>query len=110
MCACWPNATPLQRCCQGPCSSLERAAIRRQEHSSTEAREAISAATINGAHALRRANRIGSLEHGKSADLMLLAVSDYREIPYHFGVNLVDITLRRGQVVFRRSEVDRKSV
>src|ERR1051326_1280974 len=69
------------------------------------AAEAISAATINGAHALWRANRLGSLEHGKSADLMLLAVSDYREIPYHFGVNLVDITLRRGQVVFRRSEV-----
>jgi len=67
--------------------------------------EAISAATINGAHALRRSARLGSLEHGKAADLIVLAISDYREIPHHFGVNLVDMTLRRGQVVYRRSEV-----
>jgi imidazolonepropionase len=67
--------------------------------------EAISAATINGAYALRRADRCGSLEKGKVADLMILGISDYREIPYHFGVNLVDMTLRRGQVAYRRSEV-----
>jgi len=69
------------------------------------AAEAISAATINGACAVRRSDRIGSLEYGKQADVILLAISDYREIPYHFGVNLVDAVLRSGQVVYRRSEV-----
>jgi imidazolonepropionase len=61
--------------------------------------EAIAAATINGAHALRRAGRIGSLEPGKQADLIVLGVSDYREIPYSFGVNNVRITMKRGNVI-----------
>jgi len=67
--------------------------------------EAISAATINGAHALRRAARIGSLEAGKDADLIVLSVPDYREIPYHFGVNLVEMTIRRGRLAYQASEV-----
>lgn len=67
--------------------------------------EAISASTINAAHALRLASRIGSLESGKSADLLILSVSDYREIPYRFGVNLVDLAMIKGQIVVRRSEV-----
>ena len=60
---------------------------------------AITAATINGAHAVRRADRIGSLEAGKQADLIVLAVSDYREIPYYFGVNHVRTVIRRGAVM-----------
>lgn len=56
--------------------------------------EAISAATINGAHALGRADRIGSLEPGKQADLLLLKVSDYRELPYYFGTNNVHLTIK----------------
>jgi len=67
--------------------------------------EAISASTINAAHALRLASRIGSLESGKSADLLILSVSDYREIPYRFGVNLVDLAMIKGEIVVRRSEV-----
>jgi imidazolonepropionase len=49
--------------------------------------EAISAATINGAHALRLGDRKGSIEPGKDADLALFDVDDYREIPYWFGGN-----------------------
>ena len=67
--------------------------------------EAISAATINGAHALRRADRIGSLEPGKDADLIVVGVPDYREIPYHFGDNLVETTMKRGNVIYRAAEV-----
>ncbi|MCX6625132.1 MAG: imidazolonepropionase [Acidobacteria bacterium] len=63
--------------------------------------EAISAATINGAHALRAGQRIGSLEFGKEANLVLYDAADYREIPYHFGVNLVRLTMFRGEVVYR---------
>ena len=61
--------------------------------------EAIAAATLNGAHALRRADRLGSLEPGKQADLCAFALSDYREIPYYFGVNLCRWTLKKGQVI-----------
>jgi imidazolonepropionase len=67
--------------------------------------EAISAATINGAHALRRADRAGSIEYGKDADLLVLSAPDYRELPYHFGVNLVETTIRRGEVIYNRAEV-----
>ena len=49
--------------------------------------EAITAATINGAHALGLQSKVGSLEVGKQADLIILDVPDYRELPYHFGVN-----------------------
>jgi len=69
------------------------------------AAEAIAASTINAAHALRRAGSIGSIESGKSADLLMLSVPDYRELPYHFGVNLVDLVTSRGTVLVERSEV-----
>jgi imidazolonepropionase len=67
--------------------------------------EAISAATINGAHALCAANTAGSIEPGKSADLILLDASDYREVPYRFGVNLVAMTMKKGAIVYTRGEV-----
>jgi len=58
--------------------------------------EAIAAATINGAHALGVADRKGSVEAGKDADLALFAVADYREIAYWFGVNRCELTLLNG--------------
>lgn len=60
--------------------------------------EAIAAATINGAWALRLADRKGSIEPGKDADLAVFGVEDYREIPYWFGVNRCDLTLIAGAV------------
>jgi len=72
------------------------------------AAEAISAATINGAHALGCADRVGSLEPGKSADLLLLEVSDYREIARQFGVNLVRLTMKRGRPIYKAGEVARR--
>jgi imidazolonepropionase len=62
--------------------------------------EAISAATINGAHALGLGGRTGSLEPGKTADLLLLNVSDYREMPFVFGVNHVHKVFQRGETVY----------
>jgi imidazolonepropionase len=69
------------------------------------AAEAVTAATVNAAHAIGRASSIGSLEIGKSADVLLLSVPDYREIPYHFGVNLVELAMQSGVVLVERSEV-----
>jgi imidazolonepropionase len=58
--------------------------------------EAIAAATINGASALRLADRKGSLEAGKDADLAVFDVKDYREIPYWFGANRCSLTIIAG--------------
>jgi imidazolonepropionase len=63
--------------------------------------EAITAATVNAAYALRREKQIGSLEVGKLADVAVFEVADYREIPYYFGVNKCWRTLKRGEIVFR---------
>jgi imidazolonepropionase len=61
--------------------------------------EAITAATINAAYALRREKRIGSLEVGKQADIAVFEVADYREIPYYFGMNHCWMTMKRGRVI-----------
>ena len=61
--------------------------------------EAIAAATINAAYALRRENRLGSLEKGKQADLAVFEVEDYREIPYYFGMNRCWMTVKRGEII-----------
>ena len=58
--------------------------------------EAIAAATINGAWALRFADRKGSVEAGKDADLAVFDASDYREIPYWFGANRCALTIMNG--------------
>ncbi|MBX7222870.1 MAG: imidazolonepropionase [Blastocatellia bacterium] len=64
--------------------------------------EALTACTLNAAHSLRLGDRIGSLEVGKQADFAIFAVSDYRQIPYFFGVHLVRQTIKRGRLVFRK--------
>jgi imidazolonepropionase len=61
--------------------------------------EAITAATINAAYALRREKLVGSLGVGKLADLAVFEVADYREIPYYFGMNNCWMTMKRGVVV-----------
>jgi len=60
--------------------------------------EAVAAATINGAWALRLAGGKGSIEPGKDADLAVFAVEDYREIPYWFGGNRCWMTVLNGAV------------
>ncbi len=60
--------------------------------------EVVAASTINGAWALRVAERKGSIEPGKDADLAVFAVEDYREIPYWFGANHCAMTVLNGAV------------
>jgi imidazolonepropionase len=64
--------------------------------------EAIVAATINGAHAVGRAGRIGSVEPGKQADLCIVEVENYRQIPYFFGMNHCRMTIKKGKIVYQR--------
>jgi len=63
------------------------------------AREAISAATINGAHALDKGHEIGSLEPGKRADILILECPSPEFLTWRFGVNLVHTVIANGQVV-----------
>ncbi len=63
--------------------------------------EAVAAATINGAWALRVADQKGSIEPGKDADLAVFAVKDYREIPYWFGANHCAAAVLNGVVASR---------
>jgi imidazolonepropionase len=67
--------------------------------------EAVTAATINGAHALGCADKLGSLEPGKLADLLILNISDYRELAHHFGTNLVHSTMKRGEFIYEEGPV-----
>ena len=61
--------------------------------------EAIAAATINGAWALRLADRKGSIEPGKDADLAIFDIKDHREIPYWFGSNCCTTTIANGVIL-----------
>ncbi len=63
------------------------------------AREAISATTINGAHALDKGHAIGSLEPGKRADILVLDCPSPEFLTWRFGVNLVHTVIANGQVV-----------
>jgi imidazolonepropionase len=63
--------------------------------------EAIAAATLNAAHALNRADRIGSLEVGKQADVLILDLPNYESVPYWFGENPVATVIKGGRIIVR---------
>lgn len=58
--------------------------------------EAITALTLNGAAALNRADRIGSIEVDKQGDFVVLDSTDYNILPYYIGMNCVNTTIKRG--------------
>ncbi len=64
--------------------------------------EAIVAATRNAARAIGWQERIGTLEVGKQADLVLLDLPDYRHLAYRFGTNPVWMVIKRGKVVVQQ--------
>ncbi len=63
------------------------------------AAEALTAVTVNAACALNIGDRIGRLETGLPADMVIWNMKDYRELPYHYGVNLVEKVIKNGKVV-----------
>jgi len=67
--------------------------------------EAISAATINAAHALGLAREIGSLEPGKKADIIVMDVPNHMFVGYRFGSNLVEYVVKNGRLVVEGGEI-----
>jgi len=65
--------------------------------------EAITATTWNPACSLRLSHVIGSLEPGKSADLLLMEVPDYRDLHRRAGHHDVSLVMRKGRIIWRRS-------
>jgi imidazolonepropionase len=61
--------------------------------------EALNAATINAAHAVGLGDRLGSIEAGKQADLLIVSAPNFCHLAYQFGVNLIEGVVKRGQLL-----------
>lgn len=66
--------------------------------------EAVTALTINGAAAVDRADRIGSIDVGKTGDVIILEFPSYKFIPYHIGVSCVEKVIKDGNLVFDKGK------
>jgi imidazolonepropionase len=64
--------------------------------------EALSACTVNAAHVLGRADRVGRLAPGYSADVVLLDAPDWRYLAYHLAGDVVHTVLVGGLAAWRR--------
>ena len=62
--------------------------------------EAITALTLNGAAAIDRADTVGSIDVGKSGDVIILEFPTYHYIPYHIGISTVEKVVKKGKLVF----------
>ncbi|MDO4800090.1 MAG: imidazolonepropionase, partial [Bacillota bacterium] len=75
-------------------------------HMKMTVEEMLTALTINGAAALGLADRIGSIEVGKQADLLVHEFPSYKFLPYHIGVSTVEKVIKKGVMILDR-ESDR---
>jgi imidazolonepropionase len=82
-----------------PCPSMMLAMAIACRYQKLSPAEALCAATVNAAHAIRLGQRVGSLEPGKQADLIVCDVPDYRHLAYRFGGNPVVQVVKKGKVV-----------
>jgi imidazolonepropionase len=64
--------------------------------------EALAACSVNAAHVLGCSDRVGRVEPGYAADLVLLDASDWRYLPYHLGGEQVVCVVKEGEVVWER--------
>lgn len=67
--------------------------------------QAINAVTINAAHAVGMSDRIGSIEVGKQADIIILDIRDYNQLPYYFGRNHVNTVVKKGRLIVENKQL-----
>lgn len=82
-----------------PCPSLPNAMAIACRYQKILPAEALNAATINAAFAVDSGAKVGSIETGKQADILILDTNDYREIAYEFGGNLIGVVIKKGRIV-----------
>ncbi len=82
-----------------PCPSMPLVMAIACRYQKLRPAEALNAATLNAAHAIGMGDRIGSLEPGKQADMLVLDLPDYRHLAYRFGGNPVAAVIKKGKKV-----------
>jgi imidazolonepropionase len=65
------------------------------------AEEIINAVTYNGACAIYKQDKVGSIETGKQADVLIFDMKDHKELVYHFGVNMINYVIKKGKVIYK---------
>lgn len=73
-------------------------------HMNMSIEEIMTALTINGAAAIDRADKIGSIDIGKQGDIIILENPSYKFLPYHIGVSIVEKVIKKGQLVFDKDK------
>jgi imidazolonepropionase len=82
-----------------PCPSLPFVMAAATRYQKLSPAEALNTCTINAAHAVGLGDRLGAIEAGKRADLLILNTRDYRHLAYQFGGNLVAVVIKGGEIV-----------
>ncbi len=82
------------------CESMQFAIALACRHLGLTPAQAIAAATINAAATIGCSERVGSIEVGKQADVLILNVPDYRHLGYRFGTNLVTAVIKKGRIYY----------
>ena len=68
--------------------------------------EVITGVTINGAAALGIEHKVGSLQKGKKADIVIFDAPNLPYIIYHFGINHTDTVIKNGKVIFEKQKIE----
>lgn len=64
-----------------------------------------NALTINAAHAINANEQVGSIEAGKQADIVIWDAPNYNYIPYHYGINHVNMVIKQGKLVVNGGKI-----
>ena len=93
-------------CCPGCwCTSMPFIiSLACRQHKMSPAR-ALRAATYGSACALKREDRIGSIEEGKQADIIILDMPTYEDIAYRLGESLVETVIRHGKITVQNNTI-----
>jgi len=65
--------------------------------------QALTAATLHGAAAIDRQDRIGSLETGKQMDCLIFDIPHYGYLFYNLGVNRLETVIKKGKVTWNKN-------